>query len=113
MSSFTPWSALAGGALIGLAASMLLIGSGRIAGISGIVGGVIRPEPKRPREDELGSSELMAGGAGPSQGPESNEWKWRAAFLAGLVLGGIALAGYGHGTLGVPTRGLGAVTGLS
>lgn len=36
--AFTPWSALAGGALIGLAAAMLLLGSGRIAGIAGLVG---------------------------------------------------------------------------
>ena len=36
--AFAPWSALAGGALIGLAAAMLLLGSGRIAGIAGLVG---------------------------------------------------------------------------
>ena len=36
--AFTPWSALAGGALIGLAAAVLLLGSGRIAGIAGLVG---------------------------------------------------------------------------
>lgn len=36
--AFTPWSALAGGALIGLAAAMLLLGSGHIAGIAGLVG---------------------------------------------------------------------------
>lgn len=35
---FTPWSALAGGALIGLAAAVLILFNGRIAGISGIVG---------------------------------------------------------------------------
>ena len=40
--AFTPWSALAGGALIGLAAAMLLLGSGRIAGIAGIVGQPLR-----------------------------------------------------------------------
>ena len=39
-SSFTPWSALLGGALIGIAAAILLLGNGRIAGISGIVGGL-------------------------------------------------------------------------
>ena len=36
--AFTPWSALAGGALIGLAAAVLLLDSGRIAGIAGLVG---------------------------------------------------------------------------
>ena len=38
--AFTPWSALLGGGLIGLAAAILLLGNGRIAGISGIVGGL-------------------------------------------------------------------------
>ncbi|WP_323774666.1 YeeE/YedE family protein [Alcanivorax sp.] len=42
---FTPWSSLAGGALIGLAALWLLHTNGRIAGISGIVGGLLRPAP--------------------------------------------------------------------
>lgn len=58
--SFTPMSALAGGALIGLAASLLLLANGRVAGISGIVGGLFRP----------------------SEG----EVVWRVAFIAGLVL---------------------------
>jgi uncharacterized membrane protein YedE/YeeE len=39
--SFTPWRSLGGGVLIGLAAMVLLIGTGRIAGISGIVGGAL------------------------------------------------------------------------
>jgi hypothetical protein len=56
---FTPWSALAGGALIGLAASLLILLNGRIAGISGILGGLLRPTP-----GEIG---------------------WRAAFLVGLI----------------------------
>ncbi len=58
--AFTPWSALAGGALIGLAAAMLLLLNGRIAGISGVLGGLLRPQ---------------AGDIG-----------WRLAFVAGLVL---------------------------
>jgi hypothetical protein len=41
-SSFTPWSALLGGALIGLAAIVLLLVNGRIAGISGILAGLVR-----------------------------------------------------------------------
>ena len=40
---FTPWTSLAGGALIGLATALLLLLSGRIAGISGILGGLLRP----------------------------------------------------------------------
>ncbi len=63
--SFTPVSALAGGALIGLAAALLLLGNGRVAGISGILGGALI----RPRED---------GG-------------WRLAFLAGLLLGALVV----------------------
>ena len=56
---FTPWSALAGGAVIGLAAVLLILLNGRIAGISGIVGGL-----------------FTAGG---------REAGWRVAFIAGLV----------------------------
>ena len=56
---FTPWSSLAGGILIGIAAAMLLLLSGRIAGISGIVGGLLAP-----RRDDIG---------------------WRFAFIAGLL----------------------------
>jgi uncharacterized membrane protein YedE/YeeE len=59
-SAFTPWSAAIGGMLIGLAAAMFVLVNGRIAGISGIVGGLFRPSL-------------------PDVG-------WRVAFLAGLVL---------------------------
>ena len=38
---FTPWSALAGGALIGLAASLLIALNGRIAGVSGLLAGAL------------------------------------------------------------------------
>ena len=41
--SFTPWSSLAGGILIGAAASVLILFNGRIAGISGIIGGLLKP----------------------------------------------------------------------
>ena len=62
--AFTPWSALAGGALIGLAAALLLWLNGRIAGISGIVGGLLRP---------------VAG-----------DTAWRVAFVLGLLLAPLA-----------------------
>lgn len=39
---FTPWSSLAGGALIGLAASLFVVGNGRIAGISGLIGSLLQ-----------------------------------------------------------------------
>ena len=41
--AFTPWSALAGGMLIGLAAAMFVLLNGRVAGISGALGGLLRP----------------------------------------------------------------------
>ena len=56
---FTPWTSLAGGVLIGAATAMLLLFNGKIAGISGILGGLMRPS---------------AGGIG-----------WRVAFISGLV----------------------------
>lgn len=40
--SFTPWSALAGGALIGLAAAVFALANGRIAGISGLLGSLLQ-----------------------------------------------------------------------
>ena len=40
--NFTPWSALLGGVTIGIAAAILFLGIGRIAGISGIVGGLLQ-----------------------------------------------------------------------
>lgn len=41
--SFTPWSALAGGLVIGVAAALFVLLNGRIAGISGILGGLLTP----------------------------------------------------------------------
>jgi len=58
-SQFTPGSALAGGLLIGLAAALFLLLNGRIAGISGILGGLLTPT--------------------------RNDIVWRIAFLAGLI----------------------------
>jgi uncharacterized protein len=40
---FTPWASLAGGVLIGIAAAMLVLLNGRVAGVSGIVGGLFAP----------------------------------------------------------------------
>ena len=56
---FTPLAALAGGVLIGIAAAMFALLNGRIAGISGVLGGLLRP----------------------TQG----DMAWRIAFLLGLV----------------------------
>ena len=41
--AFTPWSSFAGGALIGIAAAMFALLNGRVAGISGVVGGLLKP----------------------------------------------------------------------
>ena len=63
--NFTPGSGLAGGALIGLGAALLLLANGRIAGISGIV------------------SNMKQGDAA-----------WRLAFLAGVIISGTLLSAY-------------------
>ena len=60
MSDFTPISALIGGALIGGSAAWFLVVNGRIAGVSGILGGLLQPS--------------------------SSEFGWRLAFLAGMLL---------------------------
>jgi uncharacterized membrane protein YedE/YeeE len=57
---FTPWASLAGGILIGLATALLLLANGRIAGISGILGGLLRPA--------------------------RGDVAWRVAFLLGLFI---------------------------
>ncbi len=56
---FTPWTSLFGGVLIGVAVALLVLLNGRIAGVSGILGGLLAP----------------------SRG----EIAWRVAFIAGLV----------------------------
>ena len=66
MENFTPVSALAGGVLIGAAAALLWVMNGRIAGISGIVGGLTQP---------------ARGDVG-----------WRVAFLVGMVVAPLAYA---------------------
>jgi uncharacterized protein len=68
---FTPLASLAGGALIGFAAAMLLLLSGRVAGISGIVGGLLRPQ--------------------------RGDIAWRLAFVGGLLAAPAAMALLGQG----------------
>lgn len=51
--AFTPWSALAGGAMIGLAASVFALANGRVAGISGLLGSLLQ-------RDAEGRSEKVA-----------------------------------------------------
>jgi uncharacterized membrane protein YedE/YeeE len=66
MSGFTPVSALLGGGMIGLAAALLILLNGRIAGVSGILGGLLERRPP--------------------------EWGERIAFIAGLILGPLLFA---------------------
>jgi uncharacterized membrane protein YedE/YeeE len=65
MEHFTPFASSIGGMLIGLSASALLLCDGKIAGISGIVGGLLSPV--------------------------KNDTLWRAVFVAGLLSGGLLL----------------------
>lgn len=60
--NFTPYSALLGGILIGLSAALLYLFKGRIAGISGIFGGIIVPV--------------------------KSDTSWRLMFIGGIILGG-------------------------
>ena len=71
--AFTPLTALAGGVLIGVAASVLLAFDGRVAGISGVVGGLFDGEAK--------------------------EKGWRGAFLGGLFAGGLIVAFVARGAI--------------
>lgn len=57
--AFTPVASLAGGALIGLAAAMFVLLNGRVVGVSGILGGLLRPA--------------------------AGDVAWRVAFIAGLL----------------------------
>lgn len=57
---FTPWSSLAGGIVLGIASALFILLNGRILGISGIVGGLLRPR---------------AGDTG-----------WRLAFVLGMLV---------------------------
>jgi uncharacterized membrane protein YedE/YeeE len=70
MANFTPISAAIGGALIGLAAVLLMLFNGRIAGVSGITDGLINPRT----DDRL----------------------WRVAFVAGLIAAPLAAAVLGY-----------------
>jgi len=70
VTEFTPWAGLVGGMLIGLAAVLLMGGIGRIAGISGIFGGLLTAMP-------------------------DSDASWRAVFIAGLILGSLAVVALG------------------
>ena len=88
---FTPWAALAGGVLLGLASALFVLLNGRILGISGIVGGLLRP-----RAGDMGwrlafvLGMLVAPGlywlvVGPTQ-PRIDA-NWGMVVIAGLLVG--------------------------
>ena len=88
---FTPWAALAGGVLLGLASALFVLVNGRILGISGIVGGLLRP-----RAGDMGwrlafvLGMLVAPGlywlvVGPTQ-PRIDA-SWGMVVIAGLLVG--------------------------
>ncbi|QSQ23689.1 YeeE/YedE family protein [Pyxidicoccus parkwayensis] len=80
---------LLGGVLIGVSASLLLLFNGRIAGISGITGGLLTPA--------------------------SGDVGWRVAFIGGLVLGGALLMAFLPRAIGAPavsSAGVVALAGL-
>jgi uncharacterized membrane protein YedE/YeeE len=69
MENFTPVSALLGGLMIGASAALFLVLNGRVAGISGILGGLLHPA-----RSEIG---------------------WRMAFLAGLFVAPLVYVAFG------------------
>lgn len=84
--AFTPLASAIGGMLIGLSALLLVLLHGRIAGLSGIFGGLLPPFP--------------------------GDWRWRAVFLAGAILGPAAwMALTGPVAFAVPAGTLALVLG--
>ncbi len=107
--NFTPMLSLAGGAVIGMAAAVLVLFNGRIAGISGILGGMLTI----PRNDVAWRVAFLAGLIGS---PVLASWlgyvptvvigaSWAHVLLAGFVVGlGTRYAGgctSGHGVCGI------------
>ena len=110
MANFTPVSAAIGGALIGLAAALLMLSTGRIAGISGIVGGLIGWNvPDRDWRIAfivgLILAPLSGGLVGYAVAEPQMPASWAVIVIAGLLVGfGTRLGGgctSGHGVCGV------------
>lgn len=70
-----PWASLFGGMLLGLSAILLMLFSGKVAGISGIVGGLLNPQ--------------------------KNDASWRAAFVIGMILSVLVVAPFGFSLVDV------------
>lgn len=74
MTEFTPVASLFGGALIGLSAVLLMAFHGRIAGMTGILSGLLPPT--------------------------SSDWAWRAAFVAGAIVAPMLILGVSETAIG-------------
>lgn len=110
MANFTPFSAAIGGALIGLSAVILMLSTGRIAGISGIFSGLlnVRSEDKGWRIAFLAGlilAPVIAGLIGYGMSPPDLPSNWAVIVVAGLLVGfGTRLGGgctSGHGICGI------------
>lgn len=73
---FTPWTALAGGVLLGIASAAFILLNGRVLGISGILGGLLTPR--------------------------RGDTRWRLLFLLGLLLAPITLSAFAPGLITTP-----------
>ena len=90
--SFTPWTSLAGGVLIGLAAAIFALANGRIAGISGILGGLLQRDS---RADVGWRAAFVIGAiaapvlwqAASTLPPIAIDAGWTTLVLAGLLVG--------------------------
>jgi len=110
MANFTPVSALIGGALIGLAAAIYILGLGRVAGVSGILGGLLRPRAgEAPAQIAfvagLIAAPLLMRAAGAPPPPLTIEASLPVLIVGGLLVGfGTRLGGgctSGHGVCGL------------
>jgi uncharacterized protein len=110
MSHFTPISALVGGALIGLAATLLLLSHGKVAGISGLYGGILRRGTSdRSMRIWFVAGLVAAGLVARLVAPGAFGTSWSASLplvlLAGLLVGfGTQLGNgctSGHGVCGI------------
>ncbi|EKO5176007.1 YeeE/YedE family protein [Vibrio vulnificus] len=82
MTFVVPWESLAGGILLGISALTMLLVNGKVAGISGILTGILTPK--------------------------SRDFSWRLMFVIGMVSGGVLAVTFGAASASValPTSGV-------
>lgn len=89
--NFTPWMSLAGGIVLGLASALFILFNGRVLGISGIVGGLLRPKTRDIvwrlsfLLGMLVAPSLYVAFIGPMQA--SIDASWAMVIVAGLLVG--------------------------